>query len=124
MKAGRELDVEVAEKIFGHQWGIDEGDYILKEMDCTCKLGGSPHMHWSLMPHYSADMTAAWKVVEKLKDFGYDLFTVKFYLDASPKSRRVLASFCKDDQTAVSRRSASAPFAICQAALAAVGETK
>ena len=64
MQAGRELDAMVAEKVMG--WNI-----INKHM------GSPPKETWdedtvvciAPIPHYSTDIAAAWKVVEKMQYF-------------------------------------------------------
>src|SRR4030042_5169505 len=102
LKAGRELDALVAEKVMGWVWmrlepGHVWGDgSILKEDECRASLyrhdnllavwgtlipddGKYPHGQPSAsIPYYSTDIAAAWQVVEKLRraNEGEYLFTI------------------------------------------------
>ena len=67
MEAGRELDALVAEKVMGlHEFAAYAGNH-------KASLGwGNPEADMTRgelhsLPHYSTDITAAWKVVEKIK---------------------------------------------------------
>jgi hypothetical protein len=66
MDAGRELDILVAEKVFGfevkafHQFGNMTLRYINPR---DPSLG-----HWCELPHFSTTMTAAWNIVELMTD--------------------------------------------------------
>lgn len=122
MKAGRELDALIAEKVMG--WSIfiqpmnhifphlveDEGRLLLFRYKISSAVQWSP----------STDIAAAWEVVEKIKregfkvqfdgDFGWVVYwTHEDYLGGSEK---YLEPFGK---------AGTAPHAICLAALKAVG---
>jgi len=63
MKAGRELDCEIDEKIFGNTW-----THI------------APDMPWDDIPEYSTDIAEAWQVVEKITEPRNDDANTKFML--------------------------------------------
>ena len=54
LKANRELDAAVAERVMGEEW-----THI------------SPDRVWDDIPAYSTDISAAWQVVLKLVEMGY-----------------------------------------------------
>jgi hypothetical protein len=104
VKAGRELDALVAEKVMGLQ-------------PLRREVPPDPGAFLDL-PHYSTDIAAAWEVVEKLtgrrdKDIG-------FALTVNPGT--IGTSFSALDGTEHWHVNAStAPLAICLAALKVVG---
>lgn len=114
MKAGRDLDKLIAEKVMR----LDVSK--LQDSGFSCQLCGSDDYDWaranpiSQIPPYSTNIEAAWGVVGKLRlaiapnedDDGWVCATDVFYLDTN----RAVTS-----QTA--------PLAICLAALKAVGYT-
>ena len=60
MPAGREMDALIAERVLD----LDvNGDRV-------CGKGFIKNMNVRLLPHYSTNMSAAWEVVEKIKDWG------------------------------------------------------
>lgn len=59
MEAGRELDEIIAERIFNFKdfyWSGGERHY-------------GPQYQYNVLPYYSADIKAAWKVEEQILDF-------------------------------------------------------
>lgn len=60
-KQSRELDALIAEKVFGIRYEVFEADEYLTIQSLT---PGQPKR----CPMYSADIAAAWQVVEKLKE--------------------------------------------------------
>jgi len=76
MEAGQELDVLVAEEIFGIEV---EWDYALWDVDKQCGklpfrkgaprtvLGPMAHSVSNTIPGYSIDISAAWQVIEKMR---------------------------------------------------------
>jgi hypothetical protein len=68
------------------------------------------------LPRYSEDAGAAWQVVERLRDQGFE-HRMAGMLDGEEASFRIVG----DDDTAVFAVSRTAPHAICLAALKAVG---
>ena len=80
MKAGRELDALVAEKVMGFPYGQQHGEIRENSSGspfCSiCKVAGS----WRdgdlfsepCIQHYSTDIADAWQVVEKLREQGFN----------------------------------------------------
>ena len=66
MKAGRELDALIAEKVLGLS-GVRDGKSWLYGDNWTHNKEGV----LCLVPHYSTQIADAWLVVEKMKDSGY-----------------------------------------------------
>ena len=109
MKAGRELDTLVTEKIFGMEPSKGDGYHRKSRKDA-----------WQIVPHYSTDIGAAWHVVEHMRANVPDYralrmesvplgYTVAFY---SHKNRL--------DRIGAFVAAETAPLAICRAALAAM----
>lgn len=68
MQPGRELDIEVAQKIMGHIIADDETlGYVERFIDPD---DGSSL--WSSVTPYSADISAAWSVIDRMIDMGYE----------------------------------------------------
>jgi hypothetical protein len=102
VKAGRELDALVAEKVMGY------------------KTAPIPDGETANPPNFSTDITAAWQVVEKMRERGYRLGLRTWVRSAEgeavfvdPKRERASEGNGAFD--------ASVPLAICIAALRAVG---
>lgn len=107
MKAGRELDALIAEKVMGGKIGA--GFYM--------KWPGENG--WKRIANYSTDIVAAWEVVEKLKSpFHFDLWRAPY----RAKEISWSCSFSKsiDARDIVRGDAETAPHAICLAALKAV----
>jgi hypothetical protein len=103
MKAGRELDALVAEKIMG--WKVEYGE-----------LG---HEHFTengeikFLPFYSTNISDAWEVVEKFDDISVSKDKKEFLCEIvvfNGNIGRVYEAYAE-----------TAPLAICLAALKAVG---
>lgn len=95
MKAGRELDARVAEKIFGckvkwppsiHEPGISQAEYerrrgAQQEPECGCAPMNPAHEslddYRSATPPFSSDIGAAWQIVEKLNPVAQGIFTLQ-----------------------------------------------
>ncbi|GED18097.1 BC1872 family protein [Aneurinibacillus migulanus] len=115
MKAGRELDIVVAEKVMG--WVVD-GD-IIENADfdeqgrCTFPSGDYLMNKETRepLPNYSTNIADAWEVVEQLND-------TESYLDIKIQSciDGWFVDYCNERTVAE-----TAPHAICLAALKAVG---
>lgn len=110
MKAGRDLDRLVAEKVMGLE--------VHKQADVWLINSGTG----KAVPHYSTDIAAAWKVVEKLHaQAGPEGWEVTINLQnfepntAEPFNGWIVTVGCE------TARASSAPLAICIAALLAVG---
>lgn len=119
MEAGRELDALVAERVMGIE--VRDGSRV------TCIQVWQRGVGWKdgpagsclvLPDPYSTDITAAWQVVEKMRERGYEVCIglisdgVFCRIDGEPGERIGHAS--------VDWRDGSTPLAICRAALAAV----
>ncbi|SDJ62085.1 BC1872 family protein [Paenibacillus naphthalenovorans] len=107
MPSGRELDALVAEKVMG--WNVKfMGDILWGWM-----YSETERNRWYNVPKFSADISAAWKAVEKMKrnDWVFVInsiseeWTALFYLDRIHEHEVT----CN-----------SAPEAICKAALLAI----
>jgi len=131
--SGRELECEVAKRVFGFRWfhcaganGVERDQFMSPETAETWR-----RLNWTLAevdgpqddqfnddtaaPKYSKSIEAAMQVVEKMREQGWS-FACTWYEGKLP-----YASFCKG--TAKSSRNAEAnslPEAICRAALAAI----
>lgn len=99
MKPGRELDALIAEKVMGLITDLDR-----QTVWDVYEKPGYP------LPHYSTDIASAWLVVEKL-DLHLELLTYK-----KKSKTEWCAIFDIDDEG----WGATAPHAICLAALKAV----
>ena len=100
MKAGRELDALVAEKVMG-----------LTEEDWIAGPTGLPRP-------YSTDIAAAWEVVEKLRGTHRPFLLSHDFQDGFMKWPVVIVGF---GAVVVHEGQYGAPHAICLAALKAVG---
>lgn len=120
MKAGRELDVLVAEKVMG--WTYK-----------TFPEGACPHIkHWysgeqyMLMKPFSSDISAAWQVVEKLKE-RTNLFPQVGWVRVHDNTYQHRCEIWMNDPSAhkhgwlADEYADTAPLAICLATLKAVG---
>lgn len=125
MKPGRELDAVIAEKVLGlnleSEQNPDFGDGLMVRV-CepkTIQTISGPYRENGLrpLPHYSASMSAAWAVVEQLREKGIYFATTNcherwdVWLSVNPIDDLV------GEATA---SSVSLPLAICLAALKAI----
>ncbi len=118
MKAGRELDALVAEKVMGWKvlshWDADGGiKHLVDHNQCEVRPA-------EFKP-YSTDISAAWEVVEKLQSEGFHA-CVHRYVQKNPHWG---AQFDKEDLDVIcgptQGAAPTAPHAICLAALKTVG---
>ena len=106
MKLGRELDLLVAEHIFGYT--------------VFSKLNGSivnQHDELDAPNFYSTDISAAWEVVEKMENY-FELTKIVIEL---AKTKTVYTAKILIGNDSFKVHSESAPHAICLAALKAKG---
>jgi hypothetical protein len=109
-EAGRELDALVAEKVMG----------IPKELISINGPIDSPYNPGTLVreiEHYSTDISAAWEVVDRMFEKGWDLYLETFLNEEGKQQCRV--SFQKignEEITSGPMFSEKAPHAICLAA--------
>ena len=119
MPAGREMDALIAEKIMG---------YTLSELSLPAypkyKLfdieSGEFSGYVKEVPHYSTDIAASWEVTEKITDQKHWAFKLRRL-----PGKDYMACFIRLTKTGrddfESKPSKTAPFAICRAALKAMG---
>lgn len=119
MEAGRELDALIAEKVMGYPAFAEKvvtklGDHLV--ISDHCAICGRKDGTSECLPHYSTDIAAAWEVVEKLR-LSVLQFEDGWFADPRLESYRehFWGALGADDF------SATAPLAICRAALEAVG---
>lgn len=114
MPAGRELDALVAEKVMGWKQCSMEGVRIK-----TC-YGKPPEFGRNdgrvRIPGYSTDISAAWEVVEKVKQMNW------FFIlsDNLFPDKWEASLFWDPNGTMIEARAETAPEAICKASLLAV----
>lgn len=113
MKAGRELDVLVAEKVMG---------YIMIDTEAMSPHNSSNGFTLDVilpLPDYSTDISAAWQVVEK-----FDYYTLSKIREGEDGSVSIVGFECRvtnfDHTTGLGISMESMSHAICLAALAAV----
>jgi hypothetical protein len=138
MKPGRELDVLIAEKVFGLNL-YDRFTGEEKPITATQALAYASNL--DRIPPFSTDIAAAWMVVEKLKELNRDILPadretdleLKFALhsdgiriqyDRVDKKWEVCwweVGFYEADSESFMVKADTAPHAICLAALSVVG---
>jgi len=109
LEAGRELDALVAEKVMG--W---------KKLNDTGLSWRSPDEGFSNLPYFSTDISAAWQVVEKMRETRWievhstiDGEWAAFYTPiGTTDMNQAIHEYAK---------ASTAPLAICRAALKAKG---
>lgn len=124
MNAGRELDALVAEKVFG--WtDVCAATRTLYGGTTWFVPHGRPDaafMKYAEVPSYSTDIAAAWLVVEKLRPKFWTKLCAGMTLTESPLHECAMGLYATEDGPShqlAYERDASAPLAICRAALAA-----
>ena len=134
MKAGRELDALVAEKVMGWRWvQVPKDCDGLNEGRCLAPVGLDEKNHqWTPKgkiseysgPRYSTDIAAAWEVVEKLclsvcaSAPGLGGKPASYWVGFADMSGRFLVADLNNPSVVCEE---TAPLAICLAALKAVG---
>lgn len=121
MKAGRELDALIAEKVMGLQTCSDPIGRCAAAKLTPCQCWGVPDRNGIVSggerASYSTDIAAAWEVMEKLREqwavelHGRDQAWAVLIEDGDEVSAHFIATEEAD----------TAPLAICLAALKAVG---
>lgn len=121
----REIDRRVAKAVFG--FGSIETDDCNGEDNWWLTRDGQ-HVYensWGggmELPQYSADIAAAWDVVDTLRDNLYMLWGMGCQPSGGPSDKEVWCQFSKELGSTCYRAEANtAPHAICLAALKAVG---
>lgn len=126
MKAGRELDGQVAEKVMGckpihtHEYGL-----YPKEGWLICRCKGNVHSKASKkrgyseeiqsIPAYSTNFADVWDVVEEITDFG-------FALEHLGSGEWAVNLMCVPNGGEIDVIAKTVPLAICLAALKVVEE--
>jgi hypothetical protein len=117
LKASRELDTLVAEKVFGFKVRTfhDFGNITLRYINPRDPSLG----HWCELPYFSIAMTAAWNIVEMLKSYRWSItLDIDFATGYSVRLLKCLIPI--DDSPEIYVEAKTMPLAICQAALEAV----
>lgn len=114
LEAGRELDVLIADKVMGKgEWSTIGGIYF-GPPEGKAKAHAEHTAEVNRIPHYSTDIAAAWKIVEKLERDGIMLWHIGRE-DSMPNWR---AEFGRNHQPALGRAEGNTlPLTICRAAL-------
>ena len=127
MKAGRELDALIAEKVMGwkyHDWKTSTAfEYTKYCFICGC----TKRLHAPVAiddfcgtketpPHYSTQIADAWLVVEKLLEMGAWFSLSKNHHNFTWDCRGIINER-KDDEVRFIDHADTAPLAICLAAL-------
>lgn len=106
MRPSRALDRAIAEKVLGLT--IETKTFYASNGACSNDL-----------PRYSADIAAAWQIVEHLNNLGW-LIASMYQLD---KSRDYYIAFTRQSEVPARGGAPTLPMAICIAALQAVKNT-
>jgi hypothetical protein len=110
MKAGRELDALIADKVMGWEKCNESYLYfdgvIFRTLELTSYGKFEP----------STDIADAWLVVEKLRDKNLEI-----HLESQYNSFGERVYFCEFSNILVAKEAETAPLAICLAALKACG---
>jgi hypothetical protein len=109
MKAGRELDALIAEKVMG--WVLPPHSSVVGQMWVETPSG---RVHPKL-PEFSSNISDAWQVVEKMKEIGYMMWLEQEGVYQCVFFRGL--GYQVHDYSVAS----SAPLAICLAAIKAKG---
>jgi hypothetical protein len=127
LKAARELDALVAERVMGlwSRHALDTtrlGETVGYKSGracpvCLVELDGEDDPGQCSVKPYSTSISAAWEVVEKLQEFSFELI----YLDGKMHWEATFAPLHLNETRAIAE---TAPLAICKAALKAVDVRK
>lgn len=116
----RERNMMIAEKIFGWvrgpRWGNGNGGWTIDG-----KSYNEHHISWNNTPRYSTDISAAMQVVEKMRERNYLVGIGNSFGDPQGQWEVV---FFAEGVTPDRADNISLPRAICEAALAAISQTK
>lgn len=132
MVAGRALDAEIAEKLFGFEWWVsgETGRRAIFDDEhrpywFTHRAKGDESLcagHDLTVPNYSTDIAASFLVVEKMAAHENRYLLALECDHALDGSLVWTAQFCSERACAGEYvRAATAPLAICRAALSAIG---
>lgn len=120
LTAGRELDALIAEKVMGWKLDYEFADSIGAP---TVPALRDQYDEWGMLPEFSTDISAAWQVVKRLADSGFNV-TISRVLDWRDKYECYLVKENWRDDERICKGADTAPLAICLAALKAVEATQ
>jgi hypothetical protein len=108
LDAGRELDALIALQVFHYTLDYEFADTLGAP---TVRELRDRHDEWGMLPHYSTEIGDAWLIVEH------------FGIRRSPSIYQIARWYCNFliDGKRTEASAATAPLAICRAALAACG---
>lgn len=109
----RELDRDVAEKVVGWRYREDDGGFFAPGDEWFVDQDGL-RVECVDLPTYSTSISAAWEVVEKMREIGFTYVQIEACFDGGWRVAFGL------DPMAIVKSANTAPLAICKAALAAV----
>lgn len=130
MEAGREMDAAVATRVMG--WRLDGADWIGADNRWAAYADDAPPFSGGRRPRFapSTDIAAAWLVVERLQELGCNNFSLEWerekfgsdqqWMYAMNVPRHVSGSKSVGMPDPVVLSAATAPLAICLAALRSV----
>jgi len=119
MKAGRELDALIAEKVFEvYVRRAPEWQEVYETTDDLVEITKNKTLCRSLQ-HYSTDIAAAWEVVDTLRAKDY-IMTLAAYIDIH--TAEVLIIRKGENPVQIEIEAATAAEAICLCALKAVSD--
>lgn len=117
MEAGREMDMLVMAEVMGYTQ--EPREFLPEHHWAWVKPGEKPTY---LLPQFSRDIAAAWKVVEKMHSDDQWWCDLSWRDDVCPGRTVWAVDFVTKDGRCESADDESAPLAICRAALLAVME--
>lgn len=117
LPAGRELDALIASKVMG--WPIVEGRTNDNGVISPCWTSYRDDVSLRPIPEYSADIAAAWQVVEKI---AHNVKLTKYHRNGEPLFECVIDRIALSQM--VSEIADTAPIAICRAALKAAAASE
>jgi len=113
MEAGREMDALVAEKVMGHTVGRDATlETFYPQYTTTVETSEG----FTILAHYSTDISAAWRIVEKFKSDARIGISMADYTNGG----YCFTFFGPGNFDEYECDAPTAPLAICRAALLAV----
>lgn len=121
MDAGNDLDILIAEKVFGYTLDYEFADLNFGGRPCVRELRTQDD-EWGILPYYSTEIGDAWLVVEHLRNH-YDCFVSVSVLPRVFARRGAASCVITGGDLAyptpaltISEYAPTAPLAICRAA--------
>ncbi len=116
----REIDAQVAEKVFGKRWRVDR-DPVGRINNYEIYEPGYVR-DWHPLPHYSSVIQDAWEVVEKMREKKWGLVLGLHGLFHGCNSAKFVTVDGSNEQRISKAEGETVPLAICRAALSSVKE--